>query len=281
MDLSPSLPGLSYIYLTAFIFGSIAGSFLNVCIYRLPRDESVISPASHCPSCKNPVRFYENIPVISYLILRGRCSRCSAPISPLYPVVEILSGLLTVFFIHRYGIEFKTFVYIALTYSLIIVSFIDIKYMIIPNIITLPGIVAGFVYNSIITDWELFNFISTEYGLSGFFYMLNHVPAVDSLTGIITGSGILLLIAFVYKALRNIEGMGMGDVKLLGMLGAFLGIQGVIFIIFVSSLLGSVTGLSLMIYNRGDMKYAIPYGPFLSLAAVIFMFYDQIFNVLF
>lgn len=265
------------LYIFSIIFGTVVGSFLNVCIYRFPREESIVFPSSHCPVCKYPVGARHNIPVISFLLLGGKCRNCGSRISYIYPVVEILSGLLTFMLVLIYGIQFKTAVYMLVTYSLIVISLIDLRYMIIPNVITIPGIFAGLAVGAIRTDWHSMLGELSVAGAGDIVYMISRFPVIDSLAGMIFGGGILLSIAYLYKLLRKIEGMGMGDVKLLAMLGTFLGVQGVIFIIFLSSLLGSVSGISLVIYNRGDLKYAIPYGPFISLAAITYMLYDNIF----
>ncbi len=253
------------------------GSFLNVCIYRIPREESIVFPSSHCTVCKYPLGIKDNIPIISFIILRGRCRNCGSGISYTYPAVEIVTGILTLLLVYHYGLELRTFIYLTVTYALIVISVIDIRYMIIPNVITIPGIIIGLAISMFQTDWGLFLSVISKSGFSDIFYMIGRFPFVNSLAGTILGGGILLSIAILYKYLRKIEGMGMGDVKLLAMLGSFLGIQGVVFIIFASSLIGSVSGISLMLYNKGDMKYAIPYGPFISVAAISYMLYDNIF----
>lgn len=264
-------------YIFSFIFGTVAGSFLNVCIYRMPRGESIVFPSSHCTVCKYPIGARDNIPIIGFLLLRGRCRNCGSRIPYTYPAVEIIAGILTLLLVHNYGLQLKTFLYLAVTYALIVVSVIDLRYMIIPNAVTIPGIIIGLATSAFQTEWGLFFSVITAPGYPDIIYMISRFPFADSLAGAILGGGILLSIALLYKYLRKIEGMGMGDVKLLAMLGSFLGIQGVIFIIFVSSLVGSVSGISLMIYNKGDMKYAIPYGPFISIAAITYMLYDNIF----
>lgn len=260
------------LYFFTFIFGSVVGSFLNVCIYRLPRGESIVFPSSHCRKCWTPIKSYHNIPILSYIFLKGRCSTCRSSISPIYPVIELLTGLTTLFLFYKFGLTFQTFIYLILLFSLIVISFIDLEHMIIPNIITLPGILVGFIFSMISTNWDQFKELVHSINFSNIGYMISKFPALDSFLGIIFGGGILLLIASIYKLIRKREGMGMGDVKLLAMLGAFLGINGVLFIIFLSSLIGSVVGISLIVYNKGDLKFAMPYGPFLSLAAVIYMF---------
>ena len=262
------------LYIFSFIFGSVIGSFLNVCIYRLPRDESIVFPPSHCTSCGNPIRFYHNLPIVGYLILRGRCADCGSRISLRYPIIELISGIVLTGVLYKFGLSLDALFYALLIYSLIVITFIDLEHMIIPNAITIPGAIAGLIYNALITDWER----STDllgrfsFGLENFFGILNEVPFLDSVFGLVIGGGVLFLIAFLYVLVRKTEGMGMGDVKLLAMIGAFLGWQGVVFVMLVSSILGTATGLSIILYKKGNLKYALPFGPFLSLAAVIYVF---------
>lgn len=262
------------LYIFSFILGSVVGSFLNVCIYRLPREESVVTPPSHCTACGSRIRFYQNVPIISYVFLGGKCSECGSRIPTRYPVVEILTGILFLAAFRTFGFTLETLFYLILICSLIVITFIDLEYMIIPNIITIPGIIVGLLYNSLITDWQTSRNLLGDFSFSleNIFGVLNEVPFLDSVFGIIIGGGVLFLIAFLYVLIRKREGMGMGDVKLLAMIGAFLGWKGVIFVMLVSSLIGTVVGLSVIAYKKGDLKYALPFGPFLSLAAVIYLF---------
>ncbi len=263
----------SYLFYTfIFIFGLLFGSFLNVCIYRLPRHESIAFPPSHCTNCNSFIKYYQNIPVISYIFLGGKCSSCKEPISVIYPIVELFTAVLVTLLFYKYGVTTKTFMYVVLVLSLIVISFIDLEHFIIPNVITFPGIAIGLLYNLLITDWGLFINILPNIDLGNFFFIVPRIPALNSIFGIIIGGGTLLLIAYLYKLIRKREGMGMGDVKLLAMLGAFLGINGVFFIILVSSLVGSIIGITIILIQKGNMKLALPYGPFISLAAVIFLF---------
>lgn len=261
-------------FIFSFILGSVIGSFINVCIYRLPMGESIVFPPSHCTSCGKAIRFYNNIPILSYLILGGMCRDCGSRISTQYPLVELLSGIALTGLYYKFGLSLDTLFYAVLTYSLIVITFIDLGHMIIPNAITIPGAAAGLIYNALITDWEKSRDLlgAFSWSLENFFGVLNEVPFLDSVFGLITGGGILFLIAFLYIAVRKQEGMGMGDVKLLAMIGAFLGWKGVVFVMLVSSLLGTIIGLSIILYKKGDLKYALPFGPFLSLAAVIYIF---------
>ncbi len=262
------------LYIFAFIFGSVVGSFLNVCIYRLPREESIVFPPSRCPSCGKGIRFYHNIPIFGYLALGGKCADCGARISPVYPLVEALAGVMAVAVLAKFGLTIDAVFYLALIYALIVITFIDLEHMIIPNVITIPGILVGLVFGALSTDWAASRALMERvgYSLDGFLVLLNEVPFLDSVFGLIIGGGVLFLIAFIYVALRKREGMGMGDVKLLAMLGAFLGWEGVVFIMLVSSLIGTVAGLTLILRKKENLRYALPFGPFLSIAAVIYIF---------
>lgn len=182
------------------ILGAVVGSFLNVCIYRIPSGKSVVFPASHCPACKHPIKFYDNIPIISYLMLRGKCRHCSKRISPLYPVIELLTAVISVFLFRKYGLSFEYLFSFVFTCALIIIAFIDLKHQIIPDVITLPGI--------------------PLFALAAIFFM--DVTIRDSLIGILAGGGFLSLIAIGYQLLTKRERMGGGDINLLAMAGAFL-----------------------------------------------------------
>lgn len=262
------------IVILAFTFGSVVGSFLNVCIYRLPRGESIVFPPSHCASCGTQIKFYDNIPIVSYLLLLGKCRACGKRISQTYPIVEVLSGLISALLVWRFGLTLQTLFYIIFLLALIVVTFIDLEHRIIPDSITLSGIIVGLVYGALRTDWGS---AQTSLGsLRPEFWSvlrtLNEVPLFDSLSGIILGGGMLFLVGFLYEMIRKREGMGLGDVKLLAMIGAFLGWRSVLFVALVSSFIGTIVGISIVLYKRGDLKYAIPFGPFLSLAAAIYCF---------
>jgi len=246
------LTGYLVIILLA-IFGSVVGSFLNVCIFRIPAGKSIILPASHCVNCQHPIKFYDNIPIISYLILRGRCRNCNIKISPVYPAVEFLTATLSVLLFLKYGLTLQYLLTFIFSSSLVVITFIDLEHQIIPDIITLPGIPLFF--------------------LSAIFVM--NVRPLDSLLGIAIGGGLFYLIAAGYQLLRKTEGMGGGDIKLMGMLGAFFGWQSLWFILLAGSLLGAIVGISVMIFKGKDMKYAIPFGPFLSISAVAYIFFGK------
>lgn len=204
----------------------------------------------------------------------GKCSECGSKISFKYPLVEILTGILFLAAVWSFGLSIETLFYLIFISALIVITFIDIEHMIIPNVITYPGIALGLLYNALKTDWNygLEQISNFSPGFQNFFLLLREVPILDSVFGVILGGGILLLIAYSYERIKKIQGMGMGDVKLLAMIGAFFGWEGVLFVIFLASILGSVIGISIIIPKRGDLKYALPFGPFLSIAAVVYIF---------
>lgn len=250
-------------YTTAFIFGLCIGSFLNVCIFRIPHAKSIVHPPSACPGCGSPIRFYDNIPILSYLLLRGRCRHCGATISLRYPAIELFTGLTAVAVYAAFGPSVETLVYFAFISTLWVVTLIDIDHRIIPDTISLPGIPV-------------------------FFLASLAIPAVtvkESLLGILIGGGSLYAIAWAYSAVKKVDGMGGGDIKLLAMIGALIGWKGVLFTLFASSSLGTVVGVGIMIATGKNMKLAVPFGPFLSAGAVIYVFFgprliDWYLNVL-
>jgi len=237
----------------AFFFGMIVGSFLNVCICRMPKEESVVSPPSHCPGCSCQIRWYDNIPVVSYIFLRGKCRGCGSHISLQYPLVELLNGALTLFLFIRFGPTLAFAALFIFCSALVVITFIDFEHQIIPDEISLPGILIGF-------------FLS--------FFLKGH-SWQNSLFGILLGGGSLLLVAYAYQRITGKEGMGGGDIKLLAMMGAFLGWKAVPFIIFTSSLVGSLIGVSIMLFQKKDSKLAIPFGPYLAFGAILYIFYGR------
>ena len=241
------------ILIFSFIFGIILGSFLNVCIHRLPLHQSIVFPASHCCSCKKPIAFYDNIPLLSFIMLRGACRHCKAPISYQYPIVELLTGLLSLACMFTWGVGLPYAVSLAFCAALIVVSFIDLEHQIIPDSISLPGILCGLILS----------------------FFTPSLTFLDSLLGAALGGGSLLIIAGGYYLITRQEGMGLGDVKLLAMMGAFLGWQSILFIIMVGSFSGALVGIAVMIKKKKDRRYAIPFGPFLSLGAVSYLLYGQ------
>jgi len=235
------------------VLGAALGSFLNVLIYRLPEETSIILPASHCPHCRKAIRFYDNIPVISYILLKGRCRECHEKISFRYPLVELITAILSLLLFLKFGLTFQYLFSFIFVCALMVITFIDLDHQIIPDVITLPGIPIFF--------------------LAAVFAM--NLRFLDAFLGFLIGGGCLYGIAFVYELVTKREGMGGGDIKLLAMIGAFLGWQSLLFVLLVSSLLGAVVGISLMMVKGQDMKYAVPFGPFLSFAAVAYIFFGD------
>jgi leader peptidase (prepilin peptidase)/N-methyltransferase len=260
------------LYTFAFLFGAIVGSFLNVCIFRIPTRTSLISPFSRCPQCKTAIKAYDNIPILSYFLLGGKCRSCKAPISPRYPLVETMMALFSVFLILRFGLSSSFFIYFILIASLVVVSFIDLDHRIIPDVISLPGIILGLLASFIKTaghnDFLVRFVFKTVKGTV-------NMATLDSLLGIFIGGGLLYAVAVLFYWATKKEGMGGGDIKLLAMIGAFLGWSSTLFTILVSSLIGSMVGVVLMVATRADSKYAIPFGPFLSMGAVIYLFFGR------
>lgn len=267
-------PSPYFLYPFAFVLGATVGSFLNVCVHRIPRGESIVFPPSHCPSCRRRIRFYDNIPILSYLILRGRCRSCGVSIPIRYFIIEVLTGSLFLITTLKFGLTFDTLEHLFLFTLLVAITFIDLEHLIIPNIFTYTGTIAGLAFGIARTDWVAFSKVygGLDLTLRNYFLLSRLLPALDSLMGIIVGGGVLFLVGFIYNLVRGQEGMGMGDVKLLAMIGAFLGVQSIPFVVLVSSLTGSIVGLSIIAYKKKDLRFALPFGPFLSLAAVIYPF---------
>ncbi len=238
----------------SFLFGAVVGSFLNVVILRLPNNkESIVYPPSHCPLCKADILWYDNMPIISYLFLGGKCRKCNEKISLQYPLVELGMGLLTLALFHQFGLSIEFFIFFLFSAALMVIIFIDLHHQIIPDIISLPGIAIGFA--------------------SSFF--IKTVSWQDSGLGILIGGGILYSIALIYYLITKKDGMGGGDIKLLAMIGGFLGWQSLLFVVFASSLTGSAVGIVSMCTHGKGTKTKIPFGPFLSLAALTYLFFEN------
>jgi leader peptidase (prepilin peptidase)/N-methyltransferase len=251
----------------AFAFGLIIGSFLNVVIHRLPRDESVVLPPSHCPQCGYEIRPYDNIPVISYLLLRGRCRKCRTAISPIYPAVELLVGcLFLLFFVLRAGLTGEFFVDVIFVSLIVPLIFIDYEHMLLPNAITFPGLVLGFVLRLMVPVPYV-----DQLRVAPAFQTWPSwaVSLVGSGLGALAGGGVLWLIRKAYFLAMRREGMGRGDEKMMFMVGAFLGWQLTIVTIFLGAFAGSIVGLLIVAVRRGGMKTAIPFGVFLGPSAII------------
>lgn len=266
-------------YFTALVFlgGLCWGSFLNVCIYRIPLHLSIVLPPSHCPRCQRYIAWYDNIPLLSYLILRARCRHCNAAISPRYFFIELLTGFLFVLvwlkFVRLPGADGLGFaelntirivpVYWLALAGLIVGTFVDFEHMIIPDRVTWGGIATGVVLSTLVPEMH---FQDMPAGSVPW-----HAGTIEALKGAGVGFGLLWGVAFIGKMIFKRDAMGFGDVKLLGAIGAFLGWKAVIFTIIVSSAAGAIVGLTLVALKHKRLQSKIPYGPYLALAALLWM----------
>lgn len=244
------------LYLIVFLFGSVVGSFLNVCIYRIPREKSIILPSSYCPSCNTPISIWDNIPILSYLILMGRCRSCRAKISLRYPLVEAVNGVFYIALLWRFGMGWHTLFYFAVVSALIVITFIDLDFQIIPDSITLPGILIGLIAGSLILPDPFMRWSMLGYKAS--------------IIGGVTGFTLFYLVAVLSRG-----GMGGGDIKMMAMIGGIMGWKSVLLTTFLGSLVGSVWGIFLMIFKGKGRKTKIPFGPFLAAGAVTTLFFGQ------
>ena len=255
------MSGPTYAFYTfTFLFGAIVGSFLNVCISRIPNGESIVQPPSHCPKCRAPIPFYCNIPLISYLFLKGHCRSCAERIPFRYFAVELLMASLAAGLFYQFGFGLAFVVGFVFVAALIVISFIDLDVRIVPDVISLPGIVVGLIFS-----------------ILGYFFFrdgLGIIPSpLSSLIGILTGGGFLLATAWLYEKFTGVEGMGGGDIKLLAMIGAFLGWPAIPVTLFIASLLGSVVGIACMVLTGAGRRLALPFAPFLCSGALLYLFF--------
>lgn len=250
--------------LFAFLFGLLIGSFLNVCIFRLPRDMSVVTPRSLCPQCEKTISWYDNIPILSFVLLRGKCRECGAAIPWRYPVVELLTGIAFGIAVGTFGTTLIALKYCLLSAICITLIFSDLEERILPDEFTLGGAIVGLVL-----AW----FVPMQGGLA-FFFIRNSarpqiVSLVEAVLGILVCSGSLWLVGYLFEKLRDKEGLGFGDVKMIAMIGAFLGLQGALLTLIISSILGSVMGLLyIMTTGKNASTYELPFGTFLGAACL-------------
>lgn len=249
-------------YIITFLLGAIVGSFLNVCIYRIPRDLSILSPSSRCPSCNTSIKPYDNIPIISFLILGGRCRHCSAKISLRYPLVETLNALLYILVQWRFGLGWHTPVLLAFCSAMIVITFIDLDFQLIPDTITLPGIPLGLLAGSLI--------------LPDPFERSSILGFKEAFIGLLSGGLLFYVIAFLSRG-----GIGGGDIKMMAMIGGFLGWKSILLTTFAGSLIGSLIGIFLMVFRGKGRKTKIPFGPFLAAGAIMSLFYGQEISALY
>lgn len=236
-----------------FWVGACLGSFANVVIYRLPKNQSVVSPRSHCYSCNQPIKWFDNIPIISYLVLRGKCRNCMAKFSVRYLLVELLMASLFALAFVYYGWSYTLIEVLIFIFGIVVCVFIDFDHFILPDIFTLSGIVIGFIGSILIPERSI----------------------LDSIFGILLGGGFLWALAFIYYQLTGREGMGGGDIKLLAWIGAVLGWKAVPFVILVSSIVGSLVGIVVSLKSKSGLKAVIPFGPYLGLGALLYLFGGQ------
>lgn len=241
------------ILLFLFFLGLCIGSFLNVVVYRLPKNESIIFPSSHCPFCNHKISWYDNIPLLSFLLLKGRCRYCKKRISFQYPVVELISGIILPLSFFLYGFSLKFFATFLFLYLLVPLFLIDMRHRVIPDKITIPGIIAGFAFSFFLKSFQWF----------------------ESLLGIAVGGGILLLTAVVGRWILKKEAMGMGDVMLFMMVGAFLGWQRILLTLILASFLGSIIG-GIIVAQKKKKDRVVPFGPFITIAAAISYFWGNL-----
>ena len=238
----------------AFLFGLAVGSFLNVCIYRIPLKKSIARPPSSCPQCGGRIRFYDNIPILSYILLLGRCRQCRTPISFRYPLVEFVIGLLSVALFIPFGPSLQYAFLFLFTAALVVIAFIDLEHKIIPDVISLPGMLVGVAFS---------------------FFPSAGISPLEALIGVAGGGGFLFLVGTVFEKVTGREGMGGGDVKLLAMIGAWMGWKALPFIILISSFTGALIGGLSLVVSRQGMRSRIPFGPFLALGALVFLFFGN------
>ena len=236
-----------------FILGLIVGSFSNVCIYRIPRNESIIYPASHCPKCRSKIKPVDNIPLLSFILLKGRCRNCKSKISIQYPIVELLTGLIYLIIYLTYGLSVQALIYIILSSALIIIAFIDLNEQIVPDVISLPGIVIGFILS----------------------FFVHYISFINSALGVLVGGGIILIIGLGGSVIFKKEAMGGGDVKLAAMIGAFLGWRYIIISLFLGFFLGALAGIFLIISKIKSREDVVPFGPFIVLGSFITLLWGE------
>ena len=233
----------------AFVFGLLFGSFLNAAIYRVPLGLSLLRP-SECPRCATPISWARNVPVFSWILLRGRCASCGEPISVRYPLVELAGGALLALSVWQWGLTISALSVALFCYLMLVLALIDVDHRLLPNVITLPGAVVGLALS----------------------FFDPRVAWLDALIGGFLGGGLLYFVAWAYLKMRGREGMGMGDVKMMLLVGSFLGWQGALMTIFVGSLVGSVVGVAMISLSRKGWEYALPFGTFLAGAGVLVAF---------
>ncbi len=258
---------LGWIAFGAFLLGLLVGSFLNVCIYRLPKDESVVRPRSRCPRCGQTIRWHDNIPLLSFLLLGGRCRHCGAAISFLYPAVELLTGLLFAILFWRFGPGLAAVKFAIFVSMMVVLAFADLTDRLLPDEITLGGAATGFLFSAV----SPLPPGPVSLGLAFFDVHLSERAAsmTESALGALAAAGLLWAVAEIYYRIRFREGMGLGDVKMMLAIGAFLGLRGAILAVMAASILGAVLGMIFILLFRKGMAYELPFGTFLAFASIL------------
>jgi leader peptidase (prepilin peptidase)/N-methyltransferase len=255
-----------------FLFGLCIGSFLNVCILRIPRGESIVLPPSKCPSCGTPIKPYDNIPVLGWLFLGGKCRACKAGISPMYPLVELLTGILFLACYFAFGRHVEAVKWAVFSALLIVLTITDVRERLLPDAVTFTGLGIGFGLSFFTRPTD-----GTALWLANKMFAFPPpapvISFVDALLGALVGSGLLWIVSEGYFRIRGREGMGLGDVKMMAMVGAYFGVKRTLLTILAGSLLGSVIGLSMILILRKGRDYELPFGTFLGLAGVLIVFF--------
>jgi leader peptidase (prepilin peptidase) / N-methyltransferase len=269
----PDTPLTMILFFTVLI-GLAVGSFLNVCISRIPLEESIVSPRSRCPQCKTPIANRDNIPILSYLLLGGRCRKCKQTISVRYPLIEVFTGVVSGLIYLKFGLGIEWLVYFLFCAALIVLAFIDADHRILPDVITLNGLWIGLAIS--IFMWLPSPLVARLLqGLGVADPGPRLISIVSSLIGAAVGGGLLWFVREAYFRLRGVEGMGFGDVKMMAMVGAFIGTALTLFTILVGSVLGSIIGITLVRFAGKDREYELPFGTFLSLGAILAVLYGN------
>jgi leader peptidase (prepilin peptidase) / N-methyltransferase len=258
----------------SFLLGLAVGSFLNVCILRIPREESVVMPPSHCPACGARIKPYDNIPVVSWLVLRGRCRHCKAPISPQYPAVELLTGLLYLGCYLAFGLSVETLKWTVFAALMVVLTVTDLRERILPDVVNFTGLGLGLLLSLFTAPVD-----GTAAWLSGRVLGLSSplpvLSLLDALIGAAAASGLLWIVAEGYFRLRGREGMGLGDVKMMAMAGAFLGLQRALLTVLLGSLLGSLIGAAVIALRHKGRDFELPFGTFLGAGAILVVFFGS------
>lgn len=242
----------------AFVLGAVVGSFLNVVIYRVPRRMSIVKPRSACPSCATPIVWYDNLPILSWLVLGGRCRKCGTAISVRYPMVEAAGGAFAAGGVALYGLELVTMEVVIFAWLSLALALIDLEHQILPDVMTYPAIVFGLVF-SWFGGWTYF---------------------ADSLAGAVVGAALPTSVILLYRWLRGIDGMGWGDVKYLAAIGAVVGLQGCLMVLVMAAVLGALVGGALIALGKGTGKTALPFGTFLAVAVIVWLYLPESWRML-